>query len=114
MKTMMSSMDYVEEMTEAIRRSVREQKREIALRMLARPDLQPEWRRLQSATQALTAALAEAGAAQAAWDARVAPASWPDEEVVGPCVCGSWPGGWCLQCPWQPASPPPAAPGGPR
>ena len=21
-------------------------------------------------------------------------------DVVGPCVCGSWPGGKCLKCPW--------------
>jgi hypothetical protein len=23
---------------------------------------------------------------------------YPKGEVVGPCVCGSWPGGECLQC----------------
>lgn len=25
--------------------------------------------------------------------------SYPAGLVVGPCVCGSWPGGECLQCP---------------
>lgn len=25
--------------------------------------------------------------------------SYPEGEVVGPCVCGSWPGGKCLRCP---------------
>lgn len=24
---------------------------------------------------------------------------YPTGEVVGPCVCGSWPGGKCLRCP---------------
>jgi hypothetical protein len=24
---------------------------------------------------------------------------YPIGEVVGPCVCGSWPGGECLRCP---------------
>ena len=24
---------------------------------------------------------------------------YPKGEVVGPCVCGSWPGGKCLRCP---------------
>ena len=28
--------------------------------------------------------------------------SYPTGEVVGPCVCGSWPGGECLQCPKVP------------
>lgn len=23
---------------------------------------------------------------------------YPEGEVVGPCVCGSWPGGKCLRC----------------
>ena len=23
---------------------------------------------------------------------------YPDGEVVGPCVCGSWPGGKCFKC----------------
>lgn len=31
---------------------------------------------------------------------------YPFGEVVGPCVCGGWPGGECLKCP--PASTPPA------
>ena len=25
---------------------------------------------------------------------------YPEGIVVGPCVCGSWPGGECLRCPW--------------
>lgn len=29
--------------------------------------------------------------------------SYPEGDVVGPCVCGSWPGGKCLKCPWIPA-----------
>lgn len=24
---------------------------------------------------------------------------YPTGDVVGPCVCGSWPGGKCLRCP---------------
>lgn len=28
---------------------------------------------------------------------------YPEGEVVGACVCGSWPGGECLKCPWIPA-----------
>ena len=32
----------------------------------------------------------------------VAPA-YPEGDVSGPCVCGSWPGGECLKCPWIPA-----------
>jgi hypothetical protein len=27
------------------------------------------------------------------------PVAYPDGDVVGPCVCGSWPGGKCLKCP---------------
>jgi hypothetical protein len=27
------------------------------------------------------------------------PAAYPEGDVVGPCVCGSWPGGKCLKCP---------------
>lgn len=23
---------------------------------------------------------------------------YPEGEVVGPCICGSWPGGKCLRC----------------
>lgn len=30
---------------------------------------------------------------------------YPEGDVVGPCVCGSWPGGKCLRCPWIPAQP---------
>ena len=25
--------------------------------------------------------------------------AYPEGYVVGPCVCGSWPGGECLKCP---------------
>jgi len=35
---------------------------------------------------------------------------YPEGNVIGPCVCGSWPGGPCLRCKWIPAPPaPPAA-----
>lgn len=27
------------------------------------------------------------------------PVSYPEGYVVGPCICGSWPGGKCLKCP---------------
>jgi hypothetical protein len=27
---------------------------------------------------------------------------YPSGDVVGPCVCGSWPGGRCLRCPVLP------------
>lgn len=30
---------------------------------------------------------------------------YPTGDVVGPCVCGSWPGGPCLKCEWRPAPP---------
>lgn len=33
---------------------------------------------------------------------------YPEGEVVGPCVCGSWPGGRCLRCEWRPATRPEA------
>lgn len=36
---------------------------------------------------------------------------YPEGEVIGPCVCGSWPGGKCLHCPWIPAAPTPGAEG---
>jgi hypothetical protein len=29
---------------------------------------------------------------------------YPTGEVVGACVCGSWPGGECLRCPVIPAA----------
>ena len=29
------------------------------------------------------------------------PPAYPDGDVVGPCICGSWPGGKCLRCPPQ-------------
>lgn len=29
---------------------------------------------------------------------------YPFGEVVGPCVCGSWPGGKCFKCPVIPAT----------
>lgn len=38
---------------------------------------------------------------------------YPVGEVVGPCVCGSWPGGECLKCEWIPAAPAVPAPGTP-
>lgn len=31
---------------------------------------------------------------------------YPEGDVIGPCVCGSWPGGPCLQCEWREASAP--------
>ena len=34
---------------------------------------------------------------------------YPNGVVVGPCVCGSWPGGECLKCKWIPARPTDAA-----
>jgi hypothetical protein len=27
------------------------------------------------------------------------PVPYPEGDVVGPCICGSWPGGKCLKCP---------------
>jgi hypothetical protein len=27
------------------------------------------------------------------------PVVYPEGDVVGPCICGSWPGGKCLKCP---------------
>ena len=27
------------------------------------------------------------------------PMEYPEGDVVGPCICGSWPGGKCLKCP---------------
>lgn len=30
--------------------------------------------------------------------------AYPEGEVVGPCVCGSWPGGECPRCEWREAS----------
>lgn len=30
---------------------------------------------------------------------------YPTGDVVGPCVCGSWPGGPCLKCEWIPEPP---------
>ena len=30
---------------------------------------------------------------------------YPTGQVVGACVCGSWPGGECLKCTWRPAGP---------
>ena len=34
---------------------------------------------------------------------------YPDGEVVGPCVCGSWPGGKCLKCKVSPTKEKPEA-----
>lgn len=28
---------------------------------------------------------------------------YPKDDAIGPCVCGSWPGGECLKCEWVPA-----------
>jgi len=33
------------------------------------------------------------------------PVAYPDSYVVGPCICGSWPGGKCLKCPRIPPQP---------
>lgn len=30
---------------------------------------------------------------------RLAREEYPEGDVVGPCICGSWPGGKCLKCP---------------
>ena len=27
------------------------------------------------------------------------PVAHPEGDIVGPCICGSWPGGKCLKCP---------------
>jgi len=27
------------------------------------------------------------------------PVAYPEGDIVGPCICGSWPGGKCLKCP---------------
>jgi len=43
----------------------------------------------------------DASMAQAVQSDKVWPA-YPEGDVIGPCVCGSWPGGKCLQCPKQP------------
>lgn len=32
-------------------------------------------------------------------DRPVVPPPYPDGNVSGPCVCGSWPGGTCFRCP---------------
>lgn len=49
---------------------------------------------------------------RAAWELPDLPKGWkwellpdyPKGMVVGPCICGSWPGGKCLRC--KPTSPP--------
>lgn len=33
---------------------------------------------------------------------------YPEDRVVGPCICGSWPGGKCLRCPVENDPNPPA------
>jgi len=33
------------------------------------------------------------------------PVAYPKGDVVGPCICGSWPGGTCLKCPLIAAQP---------
>ena len=35
----------------------------------------------------------------AALEAKDEPVAYPEGDVVGPCICGSWPGGKCLKCP---------------
>ncbi len=35
---------------------------------------------------------------------------YPHGVVVGPCVCGSWPGGDCFKCPVIPGAAPVASP----
>jgi hypothetical protein len=32
-------------------------------------------------------------------EAKDEPVAYPEGDVVGPCICGSWPGGKCLKCP---------------
>lgn len=34
------------------------------------------------------------------------PPPYPEGNVIGNCVCGSWPGGECLKCEWRPAEAP--------
>jgi len=38
-------------------------------------------------------------ACEAALEAKDKPVAYPEGDVVGPCICGSWPGGKCLKCP---------------
>ena len=38
-------------------------------------------------------------AIKAALEAKDEPVAYPEGDVVGPCICGSWPGGKCLKCP---------------
>jgi hypothetical protein len=35
------------------------------------------------------------------WEAKVGRPPYPKGTVSGPCVCGSWPGGPCLECEWR-------------
>jgi hypothetical protein len=49
-------------------------------------------------SQETTALIGMSGAAEA-YEAMLEAASpYPKGSVVGPCVCGSWPGGECLRC----------------
>lgn len=64
----------------------------------ARHDRTPAtlFHRLRARIRARIAALEEAADISGAF---VAP-PYPEGRVVGPCVCGSWPGGGCLRCAW--------------
>jgi hypothetical protein len=42
---------------------------------------------------------------QMAMDKLQEPVAYPKGDVVGPCICGSWPGGTCLKCPLIAAQP---------
>lgn len=59
--------------------------------------------RLGTAIEAAASAPAVADAAINPEDVGLPP--YPKDHVVGPCVCGSWPGGECLKCPVIPGSP---------
>jgi hypothetical protein len=76
-----------------------------------------EWGKLYTSPQAAQTAVKSESSAQAAQaparlpgegkpiealaptEAQEHPA-YPEGDVVGPCVCGSWPGGKCLRCEW--------------
>jgi hypothetical protein len=70
------------------------------------PDGIEEWESewVVPAMNAITA-IREALAEQAE---QAQPVAYPEGDVVGPCICGSWPGGKCLKCPRT--SPPPRKP----
>lgn len=48
--------------------------------------------------------LAKAGLSGRLWGMTYDLPPYPTGEVVGPCVCGSWPGGECLRCPVIPTA----------